>query len=348
MEKKPWFHRALKRRHIFAAAAGGTISSAYFNGQIISQVGPFTFVAFALGGLITWLTMSCMAELAGNETPNHLSFINYARKYISPTWASGMGWSYWVNWILFIPTECISGGILMNSFFPEIHVYAWATLFGIAITFVNLAHVQVFGKTSLWLTFTHIALFAGFCVFAILIFFGLIGPEKGEVIGGKHLLGSGVFPNGVEIFLINMIILMLNFQGPEILGLSASESKRPYHDVPYSMKEMGITITAIYVTPILLLALIYPWQNTANSENIFSDALNMYGFSFVAKAFTFLVIVGVLTCINSGMYAASRSMQALAELKMAPSFLAKINSRGVPYTASICGQLRGSLFAGLS
>ena len=63
----------------------------------------------------------------------------------------------------------------------------------------------------------------------------------------------------------------------------------------------------------------------------------MYGFSFVAKAFTFLVIVGVLTCINSGMYAASRSMQALAELKMAPSFLAKINSRGVPYTASICG-----------
>lgn len=335
MGNKPWFHRALKMRHIFAAAIGGTISSAYFNGDIISQVGPFTFIAFAAGGLITWLTMSCMAELAGNETPNHLSFINYAKKHISPSWACGVGWTYWANWILFIPSECISGGILMQRFLPCIPVYVWATLFGLIITWVNLAPVRIFGKASFWLTFTHISLFLGFCVFAILIYFGFIGPDIGEVMSANYLLGSGVFPRGFEIFLINMVVIMLNFQGPEILGLCASESTRPYHDVPHSMKEMGFTVSALYVIPILLLALIFPWQDTANSENIFADALSKYGFTGVANAFTVLVIVGVLSCINSGMYACSRSMQALAELKMAPSFLAKVDEKGVPHTAML-------------
>jgi AAT family amino acid transporter len=101
------------------------------------------------------------------------------------------------------------------------------------------------------------------------------------------------------------------------------------------MKEMGFTVTALYAFPILLLSLIYPWQQAADSKNIFADALNFYGFSSIANIFTILVIIGVLTCINSGMYASSRTMQALAELKMAPSLFVKIDDKGVPRTAML-------------
>jgi AAT family amino acid transporter len=326
------FQRALKARHILAVALGGTISSSYFigNGYILNQVGPFAFLTYLLGGFITYLTMECLAELVCSESiPRHPSFVGYAKEFISPAWACGIGWAYWINWVIYISLECIAGGILLNLFIPEISIYLWSMLCAIFVMLSNLGHVRIFGAASFWLTATHIALFFGFSLFAILIYFGWIG-QNAHFIGDQYFLDGGAFPFGITVFFINMVILLLNFQGTEIIGLSASESAYPKKDIPSAMKKITFTVTALYLIPIFLLALIYPWQKASLTESVFSVALESYGFTSFAKFFSLCVIAGSLSCANSGLYAASRAIHALSELNLSPSFLTKLNGFGMP------------------
>lgn len=327
------FRKALDARHILAIALGGTISSSYFlgNGYVLHEVGPFAFLTFILGGFITYLTMECLAELAASEgAPRHPSFVSYAEKLLSPTWACGVGWAYWTNWVIYICVECIAGGILLHAFTPVLSVYVWSMLCCTFVLLINLGHVRLFGNAAFGLTFTHIGMFFGFSLLAILIYFGWIGTEH-PFLGTRYLLQDGAFPNGITVLFVNMVIMLLNFQGTEIIGLSASEARLPKKDIPIAMRKISLSVTALYLIPLLLLALIFPWKNASLSESVFAVALDSYGLTTIAKIFTLLIVAGSLSCANSGLYAAVRSIHALAEMKIIPPWFQKLNKYGMPY-----------------
>lgn len=336
MAKVVQFQRGLKSRHISLIALGGIIGSSYFlgTGYVLNQVGPMVFLAYALGGLITFLTMSCLTELC-LAFPGSGSFISYARHLVSPTWACGVGWSYWISWVVYIPSECLAAGILMHNFVPEVPIYLWAVLFGLVITLVNLIHVKAFGEMEFWLALVKIMLLIGFSVLAGLIFFNLIGSDH-PPIGDKYLFdGGNLFPNGYMIFFINMVVLLSNFQGSEIIGLSASESENPKKDIPKALKKVAWRIIGFYLVPTFLLAVIFPWQKANLAGSVFADALEIYGLTHIGHIFSFLIIAGALSCANSGLYATVRSLHALASKGMAPKRLAECNKDGVPVKATL-------------
>jgi AAT family amino acid transporter len=111
--------RALKQRHLQLIALGGIIGSGYFlgTGQILSTVGPAAVLSYMLGGIIVICVMLCLGELAV-ACPVSSSFVTYARQLISPTWACGVGWSYWLTWVAYVPAEMIAAGIIMESLVP--------------------------------------------------------------------------------------------------------------------------------------------------------------------------------------------------------------------------------------
>src|SRR3990167_10917196 len=150
------FRRGLKDRHVQLIALGGVIGSGYFlgTGAVIHEVGPSVFLAYILGGLIIYLTMLCMGELAV-AIPISGSFINYTADFISPAFACGVGWSYWITWVAYIPAECIAGGIIME-YFTGVNGYVWAVCFGLLITYINLSDVGTFGEIEFWLAIVKI------------------------------------------------------------------------------------------------------------------------------------------------------------------------------------------------
>lgn len=326
------FRKVFRFSQLFAIAVGGTISSTYFLGNsfLFHQLGPWTFVAFLIGGLITFLSMNAMAELAGNENPNHLSFIKYAHDYVSPSVACAVGYSYWLNWLIYIPTECLSGGFFLNAVFPKVPIIIFALLIACLITFFNLKRSRIFGVSAEWFTYTHLFIFALFITLAILIFLGFIG-NKGEFIGLKYLIpSSGMFPNGWKVFLYNGLILILNFQGAEIIGLSASETIDPKRETPKTIREMAPSITILYTFPMLLLGLIYPWDNPPQEGSVFATCLESYGFKDLGMFMAFLIFCGSVAVSNSGLYAASRASHGLAHFKMLPKRFANLSSQHVP------------------
>ena len=112
---------------------------------------------------------------------------------VSPYIACGMGWSYWLNWIIYIPSECIAGGIIMHTFLPAVPTYMWDTLFGLFITIINLIKVKFFGKIEFWMVLVKIIAFGLFSIVAILIFFDIIQNNTGSALEGTYIAGEGSF-----------------------------------------------------------------------------------------------------------------------------------------------------------
>lgn len=331
------FRRSLKDRHIQLIALGGIIGSGYFlgTGAVIQAVGPSVFLAYILGGLIIYLTMLCMGELAV-AIPISGSFINYTADFISPAFACGVGWSYWISWVAYIPAECLAGGIIMEHF-TGINGYVWAILFGFLITYINMAKVGTFGEIEFWFALIKIIALMGFVIISLLIFFGLIhGHQPHGLIGSRFIFEQGgLFPNGKIALLTAMVLLLVNYQGSEIIGLAAGESINPAGMIPAAIRNVTFRILFIYIIPIFCLVLIFPWQNAGLNNSVFAEALNFYDLHWAGAIASFVTLTATLSCSNSGVYGIVRSLHALARNGMAPERLGRLNRNAVPQNAGI-------------
>ena len=326
--------RGLKNRHLQMIALGGIIGSGYFlgSGYVIGKAGPASVLAYLLGGLIVYAVMVCLGELAVAR-PISGSFISYTRDYISPAWACGVGWCYWLTWVTYVPSEMIAAGIIMNGFFPTVSAMWWAVLFGLAITVINLSRVSLFGELEFWLALIKIAALIMFCGLAIMIFFGALGA--GGFLGTSVLLSSGGFaPDGYWVVLLTMVIILVNFQGSEIIGLAAAESQEPAKTIPATVRQVTVRIIALYIIPMLLLVTIFPWDKASLENSVFAAALSSYGLEWAGAIFSFVVLTAAISCSNSGLYGCTRAMYALAQEGMAPAWLGRLNRQGVPQNAT--------------
>lgn len=335
--KDSGYRRGLKDRHVQLIALGGIIGSCYFlgTGEVINLVGPAVFFAYMLGGLIIYLTMLCMGELAV-AIPISGSFVTYTSDFVSPSVACGVGWSYWISWVAYIPAECVAGGIIMEMF-TGVNGYIWAVCFGLLITYINLAKVDTFGEIEFWLALIKIIALMGFVVLSILIFFGFIhGSQPPGIIGFRYLLhDGGLLPNGTMSLLTAMVLLLVNYQGSEIIGLAAGESENPARMIPHAIRNVTFRILFIYIIPVLCLVLIFPWQKAGLSNSVFADALNFYDLKWAGAVTSFVTLTATLSCANSGFYGTVRSLNALARDGMAPHALAKFNHNSIPQNAVI-------------
>lgn len=332
-------NRGLKNRHLQLISLGGVIGSGYFlgTGYVLEKAGPAAILAYLLGGIIVLCVMLCLAELAV-EKPVSGSFVTYAREHISPTWACGVGWAYWTTWVAYVPSEMIAAGIIMNNFIPEVSQLWWAVFFGLLVTILNLFHVDKFGESEFWLSLIKIIALAAFSIVAGLICLGLIGDQG--YIGTKVLLGSGGFaPNGYWSIVLTMVIILVNFQGTEIIGLAAGECEKPEKSIPIAVRNVTWRIIALYIIPISLLISILPWDKAGLDESVFAAAVTQYGLSGFGAFFAFVILTAAISCSNSGLYGAARALHALARMDMAPSALGHINKNGMPSRSilvSIC------------
>ena len=323
-------NRGLKNRHLQLISLGGVIGSGYFlgTGYVLEKAGPASILAYLLGGIIVLCVMLCLAELAV-EKPVSGSFVAYARENISSSWACGVGWAYWITWVAYVPSEMIAAGIIMNYFLPMISQLWWAVLFSLLVTCINLFHVDKFGESESWLALIKIIALVAFSVVAGLICFGLIGDQG--YIGTSVLLGSGGFaPHGYWAIVLTMVIILVNFQGTEIIGLAAGECREPARSIPIAVRNVTWRIIALYIIPISLLISILPWDQASLSESVFAAAVNQYGFTGFGAFFAFVILTAAISCSNSGLYGAARALYALAKLDMAPKGLGRLNANGMP------------------
>jgi amino acid transporter, AAT family len=202
------------------------------------------------------------------------------------------------------------------------------------ITAINLSYVKAFGEVEFWLALIKVVALLLFIVCALAIFFGIIASES--FIGASILLGDGgFFPMGYWAVLITMVLVLVNFQGAEIIGLAAGESENPAKSISVAIRNVTWRIIALYVVPLLLLVSIFPWRQAGLEKTVFAAALDHYGLQWAGSLFSFVVLTAAVSCSNSGLYGCARAMYALGREGLAPSWLGRTNRFGVPQNATI-------------
>ncbi len=123
----PSLKRAMTTRHLIMLSLGGAIGTGLFmgSGEVISQAGPLGAVlAYIIGGLIAYMVMLCLGELAV-----HLSCFRFIWCFCNSLSWPGTGymvsWMYWLGWSATLGTEFTVASNLVQEWFPQTSIWLW-------------------------------------------------------------------------------------------------------------------------------------------------------------------------------------------------------------------------------
>lgn len=88
-----------------------------------------------------------------------------------------------------------------------------------------------------------------------------------------------------------------------------------------------------YVGSVFLVVMIVPWTDHQALVNPYVSALKTIGIPYADKIMNLVIVTAVLSCLNSGIYTASRMLFALADKQDAPQAIKKLTGNGVPVRA---------------
>ena len=328
--------RTMKARHLFMISLGGVIGSGLFlgSGYTISQAGPAgAILSYIVGGFIMFLTMLCLGELSV-AMPVSGSFQTYTTKFIGPGTGFALGWLYWLGWAVTVALELLSAGQLMQRWFPDVKVWIWCAVFGLALFLLNALSARAFGEAEFWFSSIKILAIVMFIVLGGAAMFGLIhmkGSHSAPFL--SNFTAHGLLPNGLKALVITMIAVNFSFQGTELIGIAAGESEEPEKTIPRSIRQTVWRTLFFFVLAIFVLAGLIPMEKAGVIESPFVVVFDSIGIPYAADIMNFVILTALLSVANSGLYAATRMIYAMSREKMASLVLTRVNKKGVPFNA---------------
>src|SRR5690242_1846144 len=332
----------LSERQLRMIAIGGVIGAGLFvgSGVVISKTGPGSFITYALCGFLVIMVMRMLAEMAV-ANPSTGSFADYARDALGGWAGFSVGWLYWYFWVIIVGFEAIAGAKIVQYWLPGIPLWLCSLVLLAAMTLSNLLSVSSFGEFEFW--------FAGIKVTAIIAFLAVgasyvFGLWPHKAMDFSNLTAHGGFlpfgPFGVTAAIVTVIFSMT---GAEVATIAAAESQNPERAVAKAANSVIARIALFYVGSIFLLTVILPWNDKTVAASPFVAAFTKMGLPYADHIMNAVVLTAVLSCLNSGMYTASRMLFVLAARREAPQQLVSVTRRGVPAFAILASSVVGFL-----
>lgn len=338
----PELHAGLKQRHLTMIAIGGVIGAGLFvgSGAVIGKVGPAAFLTYALTGGLIILVMRMLGEMAAAH-PSTGSFADYARQALG-NWAGfSVAWLYWYFWVIVVGFEAVAGAKLLQYWMPGVPLWIFAFVLMALMTATNLFSVSSYGEFEYW--------FAGIKVVTIIAFLVLgsafvLGLWPGRSMDFSNFTAHGGFmPFGPEVLFQSMVVVIFSMVGAEIATVAAAESHDPVRGVTKAVNSVVWRIGIFYVGSIFLLVTIMPWNNTELGDSPYVTAFKAMGLPYADHVMNAVVLTAVLSCLNSGLYTASRMLFVLAGRREAPQMLLRTTDKGVPMWAILASTVVGFL-----
>lgn len=334
--------RALSARHLTMIAVGGSIGTGLFvaSGATIAQAGPGgALLGYVLIGVMVYFLMTSLGELAA-AMPVSGSFSTYGARYVDEGFGFALGWNYWYNWAVTVAVDLVAAQLVMAYWFPDVPGVYWSALF-LAITFgLNALSARGFGEAEFWFALIKVVAVLAFVAMGVMMLLGIIrGGESGGLV--NWTVGDAPFAGGFAALIGVAMVVGFSFQGTELIGIAAGESKDPARNVPRAVRQVFWRILLFYVMAILVIGLLIPYTDphllrnevTDVSVSPFALIFERAGLLGAASVMNAVVLTSVLSAGNSGMYAATRMLYSLARDGKAPRFFSRVSRNGVPLRA---------------
>src|SRR6202048_2614578 len=167
-------------------------------------------------------------------------------------------------------------------------------------------------------------------------------PHRHADFSNLHSHG-GFFPNGVHGVFGAIVVVIFSMVGAEVATIAAAETPDPQRAVQRATNAVAARIAIFFVGSVFLLTVRLPWNSMQPGSSPFVAAFKQIGTPGADHLMNAVVLTAVLSCLNSGLYSASRVLFVLSAQREAPAQMVKVSRRGVPYIAIVCSSAVGFL-----
>ena len=333
--------KGLKQRHLTMIAIGGVIGAGLFvgSGAVIESTGPFAFLTYAVTGVLIIMVMRMLGEMA-TANPSTGSFSDYSRAALGGWAGFSTAWLYWYFWVVVVGFEAVAGAGILQFWLPDVPLWIMALILMVLMTATNLFSVTSFGEFEYWFASIKVGAIVAFLILGTLYVFGFIG-DKGPDFSNLTEHG-GAFPLGAIAIFSGIVTVVFSMVGAEIATIAAAESHDPARSIAKATNSVILRIAIFFVGSIFLLTVMIPW-NSEQLASPFVSAFALIGVPGIDHLMNAVVLTAVLSCLNSGLYTASRMLFVLAARREAPVALLTVNARGVPVWAILLSSSIGFL-----
>jgi len=332
--------RALRRRHMQMIALGGVIGAGLFvgSGVVIGSAGPAALISFALTGMLVVLVMRMLGEMAV-AYPAVGGFYEYNRLALGDLAGFLTGWMYWYFWVIVVGLEAVAGARILKVWWPGIAPWQFTLALMTLFTIVNLLSVRAYGEAEFWFASIKVAAIVVFLCAGILF---AIGAWPGAAGGIPHLTAHhGFMPNGIVPVLAGAVAATGFYFGAEIVTIAAAESSEPERAIAQAINSVIGRVLVFYVGSIFLVVALVPWNDAARMAQPYVSVMEVLRIPSATTVMSLVILTAVLSALNSGLFASSRMLMALARRRDAPGALARLDSRGVPAAAILASTAFG-------
>ena len=323
-------------------AIGGVIGAGLFvgSGVVIAETGPAAFLSYLVTGVLIILIMRMLGEMA-TANPSTGSFADYSRRALGGWAGFSVAWLYWYFWVIVVGFEAVAGAKILQVWFADVPLWVFALVLMTLMTATNLFSVSSYGEFEYW--------FAGIKVFAIIAFLVIgalfvvgLWPDQGFDLSNLTDHG-GFMPNGSAAIFSSIVVVVFSMVGAEIATVAAAESHDPEKAIARATQSVIVRVLTFYVGSVFLLVCIVPWNDSELGASPYVAAFKEMGIPYADDIMNAVVLTAVLSCLNSGLYTASRMLFVLAARREAPMRLITVNRRGVPVWAILASTVIGFL-----
>ncbi|QQN87562.1 MULTISPECIES: amino acid permease [Acinetobacter] len=335
--------RKLGARHLNMIAIGGSIGTGLFlaSGATIASAGPGgALLAYALIGVMIYFLMTSLGELA-THNPTSGAFFTYGTKYVEGGFGFALGWNYWYNWAITVAFELVAVQFIMKFWFPDIPGFYWSAIFLAVIFGINALTVKGFGESEFFFSLVKVLAIIAFIIIGIWMI-AKIMLTPGVSAFANWSVGEAPFVGGFQALIGVAMIAGFSFQGTEMVGVAAGESKDPQKTIPVAIKQIFWRILLFYIVCIFIIGTLVAYndprllQAAATEDVALSPFTLLYekaGFAFAASMMNAVILTAILSAGNSGMYSSTRMLFDMARKGSAPKLFAHLDPRGVPMNA---------------
>jgi AAT family amino acid transporter len=119
-----------------------------------------------------------------------------------------------------------------------------------------------------------------------------------------------------------------------VVGMAAAETRRPQQTIPRSVAITVVAVAIMYLGSAYLLTAMQPWTTVPETSSPFVSALAAVALPGATTLMNLVLLFAVLSTMNAALYANVRVLYTLAEERQAPSWLSRLNARGIPARAT--------------
>jgi GABA permease len=340
--------KTLKPRHLSMIAIAGVIGAGLFvgSGAAIQQAGPGILLAYIAAGIVVVLVMRMLGEMA-TANPETGSFSAYADKALGRWAGFSIGWLYAWFWVIVLGIEATAGAAIMHRWVPGVDQWIWALVLMVLLTLTNVWSVKSYGEFEFWFASIKVTAIVLFLIAGVIAILGLLPGVPAP--GLTNLVGHGGFmPNGASAVLAGILVVVFSFFGAEIATIAAGESSDPVTAVRKAVNSTVWRILIFYIGSIAVVVTLLPWDDASVAKSPYVAVIESFGIPAAGTIMDVVVLTSVLSCLNSGLYTASRMIFSLSTRGDAPGSWSHVSRRGVPVSAVLASTVVGFITVGLN